>query len=97
VDGRALPLIRASPRCRTPRRSASSSRRAAGSAASANVQVITCDVNELFKLDPNTFDRCVSIEMFEHMRNYEELLGRIHLLAQARRQAVRAHLRATAN
>ncbi len=42
----------------------------------SNVRVITCDVNEL-KLDPNTFDRCVSIEMFEHMRNYEVLLGRI--------------------
>ena len=42
----------------------------------ANVQIITCDVNQL-KLDPNTFDRCVSIEMFEHMRNYEILLGRI--------------------
>jgi len=42
----------------------------------ANVRVITCDVNEL-KLDPSSFDRCVSIEMFEHMRNYEILLGRI--------------------
>ena len=42
----------------------------------ANVDIITCDVNQL-KLDPNTFDRCVSIEMFEHMRNYEILLGRI--------------------
>jgi len=42
----------------------------------ANVKVITCDVNEL-KLDPSSFDRCVSIEMFEHMRNYEILLGRI--------------------
>lgn len=41
-----------------------------------NVRVITCDVNQL-KLDPNTFDRCVSIEMFEHMRNYEILLARI--------------------
>jgi cyclopropane-fatty-acyl-phospholipid synthase len=41
-----------------------------------NVRVITCDVNQL-KLDPNTYDRCVSIEMFEHMRNYEILLGRI--------------------
>ena len=42
----------------------------------SNVKVITCDVNEL-KLDPSSFDRCVSIEMFEHMRNYEILLGRI--------------------
>ena len=41
-----------------------------------NVRVITCDVNQL-ELDANQFDRCVSIEMFEHMRNYETLLSRI--------------------
>ncbi|MDQ3617670.1 MAG: class I SAM-dependent methyltransferase [Pseudomonadota bacterium] len=41
-----------------------------------NVKVITCDANTL-ELEPLQFDRCVSIEMFEHMRNYEVLLGRI--------------------
>lgn len=41
-----------------------------------NIRVITCDVNEL-SLDPNTFDRAVSIEMFEHVRNYEQLLSRL--------------------
>ena len=41
-----------------------------------NVRVITCDVNVL-ELDTAAFDRCVSIEMFEHMRNYEVLLSRI--------------------
>jgi cyclopropane-fatty-acyl-phospholipid synthase len=41
-----------------------------------NVQVITCDVNQL-TFDAETFDRCVSIEMFEHMRNYEILLSNI--------------------
>ena len=41
-----------------------------------NVQVITCDVNRL-DLPAAKFDRCVSIEMFEHMRNYETLLARI--------------------
>ncbi len=41
-----------------------------------NVRVITDDANRL-QLDPGRFDRCVSIEMFEHMRNYEALLGRI--------------------
>jgi len=40
-----------------------------------NVRIITCDVNQL-TLD-SQFDRAVSIEMFEHMRNYETLLGRI--------------------
>jgi cyclopropane-fatty-acyl-phospholipid synthase len=40
-----------------------------------NLEIITQDVN---KLELNrTFDRVVSIEMFEHMRNYEKLLGRI--------------------
>lgn len=42
----------------------------------SNVRVITCDVNVL-ALPAAQFDRCVSIEMFEHMRNYETLLGRI--------------------
>ncbi len=41
-----------------------------------NVRVITCDVNRL-ELESNRFDRCVSIEMFEHLRNYETLLARI--------------------
>ena len=42
----------------------------------ANVRVLTCDVNRL-ELPAEGFDRCVSIEMFEHMRNYATLLGRI--------------------
>jgi cyclopropane-fatty-acyl-phospholipid synthase len=42
----------------------------------ANVEIITTDVNRL-DLSPETFDRCVSIEMFEHMRNYDTLLGNI--------------------
>jgi cyclopropane-fatty-acyl-phospholipid synthase len=41
-----------------------------------NVSVITCDVNRL-ALTAQRFDRCVSIEMFEHVRNYETLLARI--------------------
>jgi cyclopropane fatty-acyl-phospholipid synthase-like methyltransferase len=41
-----------------------------------NVQVITKDVNGL-ELGAGQFDRCVSIEMFEHMRNYEVLMARI--------------------
>ncbi|MEZ4647274.1 MAG: cyclopropane-fatty-acyl-phospholipid synthase family protein [Candidatus Eisenbacteria bacterium] len=40
-----------------------------------NLEVITANVN-LFKPDCS-FDRIVSVEMFEHMRNYEELLARI--------------------
>ena len=38
-----------------------------------NIEVITCDVNQL-TLDKH-FDRIVSVEMFEHMRNYDSLLS----------------------
>ncbi len=41
-----------------------------------NVRVITADVNAL-ALDPGAFDRCVSVEMFEHLRNYATLMERI--------------------
>jgi cyclopropane-fatty-acyl-phospholipid synthase len=42
-----------------------------------NLNVITADANHL-SFDPALrFDRVVSVEMFEHMRNYETLLGRI--------------------
>lgn len=41
-----------------------------------NVEVITADVNNLSLVD-ESYDRVVSIEMFEHMRNYQELLKRI--------------------
>lgn len=40
-----------------------------------NLRVITRDVNELVLEEK--FDRVISIEMFEHMRNYKELLHRI--------------------
>jgi cyclopropane-fatty-acyl-phospholipid synthase len=42
-----------------------------------NVEVITRDANELDFPDDRRFDRVVSVEMFEHMRNYQTLLGRI--------------------
>lgn len=41
-----------------------------------NVRVLTHDVNSL-ALEPGRFERCVSIEMFEHVRNYEVLMQRI--------------------
>ena len=40
-----------------------------------NVEVITRDMND-FSIDRH-FDRIVSVEMFEHMRNWEKLLERI--------------------
>ncbi|MDH3545516.1 MAG: cyclopropane-fatty-acyl-phospholipid synthase family protein [Gammaproteobacteria bacterium] len=40
-----------------------------------NIDVIVCDMNDFTTSD--RFDRIVSIEMFEHMRNYGELFRRI--------------------
>jgi len=42
----------------------------------SNVEVITADANRL-DLSPRRFDRIMSIEMLEHMRNYDTLLGRV--------------------
>jgi cyclopropane-fatty-acyl-phospholipid synthase len=42
-----------------------------------NLQIITCDVNVLQFSEGQQFDRVVSVEMFEHMRNYQTLLKRI--------------------
>ena len=42
-----------------------------------HVEVITSDVNVL-ELDAAQFDRVVSVEMFEHVRNYQKLFERIH-------------------
>jgi cyclopropane-fatty-acyl-phospholipid synthase len=42
----------------------------------ANLRVITADMNDF--ASEQRFDRVVSIEMFEHMRNWEELLRRVH-------------------
>ena len=40
-----------------------------------NLQVITCDMNNF---DPGRkFDRIMSVEMFEHMRNWRALFGRV--------------------
>ena len=41
-----------------------------------NVEVLTCDVNVL-ELDQAQFDRVVSVEMFEHVRNYQRLFEKI--------------------
>ncbi|MBW7895992.1 MAG: class I SAM-dependent methyltransferase [Opitutaceae bacterium] len=41
-----------------------------------NVRVITADINE-FDITPGQFDRVVSVEMFEHLKNYEKLFRQI--------------------
>jgi cyclopropane-fatty-acyl-phospholipid synthase len=45
-----------------------------------NVRVITCDMNnfEPANFDLPAFDRIVSVEMFEHMRNHQLLYGKLH-------------------
>lgn len=43
----------------------------------SNVQVMTADMNAFEPPDTRPFDRVVSVEMFEHMRNYPRLLQRI--------------------
>jgi len=40
-----------------------------------NLRIVTADMNDFSAVE--TFDRVVSVEMFEHMRNYQELLKRI--------------------
>jgi cyclopropane-fatty-acyl-phospholipid synthase len=42
-----------------------------------NLVVVTCDVNQLAFPEGTQFDRVVSVEMFEHMRNYDTLLARV--------------------
>jgi cyclopropane-fatty-acyl-phospholipid synthase len=42
----------------------------------ANIEVVVCDMND-FEIDKR-FDRVISVEMFEHMRNYPELFRRIN-------------------
>ena len=40
------------------------------------IRVLTCDMNT-FEVDPGLFDRIVSVEMFEHMRNWPDLFVRV--------------------
>lgn len=41
-----------------------------------NLRVITCDIN-VFDIAPASFDRVVSVEMFEHLKNYRLLFRNI--------------------
>ncbi|HSC46302.1 MAG TPA: class I SAM-dependent methyltransferase, partial [Candidatus Acidoferrum sp.] len=44
-----------------------------------NIRIVTADMNEFDAARPSgrKFDRVVSVEMFEHMRNWEALLAKI--------------------
>ena len=50
-------------------------RRAEEMGVASRLNVVTCDMNS-FQTENNQFDRVLSIEMFEHMRNYSVLLER---------------------
>ena len=52
-------------------------RKIAAARGLSNLEVLTCDVNVLQFTAGTLFDRVVSVEMFEHMRNYQLLLRRI--------------------
>ncbi|MEY3773413.1 MAG: hypothetical protein RLZZ129_193 [Verrucomicrobiota bacterium] len=41
-----------------------------------NLRIITCDINA-FDITPAAFDRVVSVEMFEHLKNYQRLFQNI--------------------
>ncbi len=41
-----------------------------------NLEIITCDINA-FDIAPHQFDRVVSVEMFEHLKNYQRLFASI--------------------
>lgn len=41
-----------------------------------NLSIVTCDMN-VFDTDPGRYDRVVSVEMFEHMKNYQALMASI--------------------
>jgi cyclopropane-fatty-acyl-phospholipid synthase len=41
----------------------------------SNLRIITCDMNRFDT--PGRFDRVLSIEMFEHMKNYQQLMANI--------------------
>lgn len=43
----------------------------------SNVKVMTQDMND-FNLAPEQFDRVVSVEMFEHMRNWQKLFQKVY-------------------
>lgn len=42
-----------------------------------NICVLARDMNE-FDIEAEQFDRVISVEMFEHMRNWQHLFGRVH-------------------
>ena len=59
-----------------------------------NLTVITCDMNDF--APAKAFDRVVSVEMFEHMANWQALLARVRTWLKSGWAAVPPHLHAHA-
>ena len=75
VDGAAIPAFAGDQRFRTRIRSANISRAKPHRRGLTNLRVVTQDMNVF---DPQAqFDRIVSVEMFEHMMNWRELMTRV--------------------
>ena len=83
----------ASPRCRTRTRSASYIEAEAARRGLANVQVVTAR-HERTSTTDERFDRVVSVEMFEHMRNWPAAVRPRRAAGCARRPLLHARLRA---
>lgn len=50
--------------------------RTASARGLGNVEVVTADMND-FDTERSAYDRVVSVEMFEHMKNYRKLMARV--------------------
>jgi cyclopropane-fatty-acyl-phospholipid synthase len=50
--------------------------RRAERAGLGNIEIRTADMNT-FEAEPGAYDRVVSVEMFEHMKNYRKLMARV--------------------
>lgn len=48
----------------------------ASSKGLSNLKVITGDIVD-YEFEPNSFDRVISIELFEHIKNYELLMAKV--------------------
>jgi cyclopropane-fatty-acyl-phospholipid synthase len=42
-----------------------------------NLEIVTANMIHFEGVGDGEFDRCVSVEMFEHMKNYQVLMGRV--------------------
>ena len=90
----ALPQQPRSPRCRTRIRSAATSRSEAAARGLRQPARDHLRRQRASRPRPAHYDRVVSVEMFEHLRNWPQMFARVARLAQARRPLLHARVRA---